>query len=127
MSGMTNYLAEQLLNQIFRTTVWTPPDTVYLALFTTAPSDTGGGTEVNGGSYSPQPVTFSPAVNATGVIANNNTVTFMNMPACTVTGAAFVDAVTGGNMLYFIDGLNRTVSVGENLFLNIGDATCSLG
>lgn len=48
------------------------PATVYLAAFTAAPDDTGGGTEVTGGSYARVPVTndatnFPAATTVSGV------------------------------------------------------------
>lgn len=120
--GMTNYLEEKLLNHVFRSTTYTPPSVVYLALFTVAPTDTGGGTEVTGGSYARQPVTYSAAVNPDGRISNSASVTFTNMPACTVVASATMDALTTGNMLtYGTLGTSRVVTAGENLTIAIAD------
>lgn len=59
MAGKTQTLEGNLLNHIFRATAYTAPTTVYVGLFTAAPSDTGGGTEVTGGSYARTGVTSS--------------------------------------------------------------------
>ena len=55
MAGKTHWFETQLLNHVFRTTAFTQPTTLYLALFTAAPNDdhTSGvptGTEVTIGS-----------------------------------------------------------------------------
>ncbi len=73
--------------------------TVYGALMTATPSDTGGGTEVTGGSYARQALTMgSPAL---GVITNSVAVNYTAMPAATVTHIAVYDALTAGNLLYY--------------------------
>jgi len=51
MSAMSNYLENELIKHIFRTGSFTKPTVLAVALFTAAPSDAGGGTEVSGGSY----------------------------------------------------------------------------
>lgn len=52
MAGKSNFLADAILNHVYRTTTYTPPATVYVALFTTMPIDAGtGGVEVTGTGY----------------------------------------------------------------------------
>jgi len=51
MSAMSDYLENQLILHIFRTGSWTKPTDLKVALYTTAPTDAGGGVEVSGGSY----------------------------------------------------------------------------
>lgn len=47
MAGnLTNYLENKLLDHFLGTTAYTMPSPVYVALFTVAPGDAGGGTEV---------------------------------------------------------------------------------
>ncbi len=46
MSSLSNYFEEALLNHIFRNTTWSRPATIYVALFTTSPSDDDSGVEV---------------------------------------------------------------------------------
>jgi hypothetical protein len=45
---MSDYLENNLILHIFRTGSWTKPTDLKLALYTAAPSDSGGGTEVAG-------------------------------------------------------------------------------
>ena len=44
MSSFSDYLESAVLNHVFRNTPLTSPASVQVALFTAAPSDTGGGT-----------------------------------------------------------------------------------
>ena len=78
-----------------------PPTTIYVALFTVTPGPAGGGTEVAGGGYGRQTVTFGPASN--GQVVSTAAVNFpiATAPWGTITAFALFDASSGGNMLYF--------------------------
>lgn len=97
----TNFLETQLLNHVLRNTPYSQPTTVFAALFTAAPDETGSGTEVTGGSYARQPVTFNaPAPDS---VDNTADVLFPVATADwgTVVAFAIMDAASAGNMLYF--------------------------
>src|SRR5262245_10711430 len=47
----SDYLENLVIDHLFRTRTWTKPAALYVALFTAAPTDAGGGTEVTGGGY----------------------------------------------------------------------------
>lgn len=97
----TNYLETALIDHVLRNTTFTSPTTIYVALFTVAPDETGGGTEVAGGSYARQSSTFSaPAPDTT---SNVSDVTFPVATANwgTIVAFALMDAASGGNMLYY--------------------------
>lgn len=98
MSAMTNYLANQIRDHVLRNVAYTSPGTVYLALFTTATTEAGGGTEVTGGSYARQAITFAGP--SAGLAEQSGSITFASMPAVTVVAAAIMDAATVGNMLF---------------------------
>src|SRR5690348_2471636 len=67
MSGaFSTYLKNALLNATIRNVTYTSPAIVYLALFTTDPGAGNTGTEVTGGSYARQAVTFSAPVAGPG-------------------------------------------------------------
>jgi len=51
MSALSDYLENKLIDHILRGQTLTAPANVWIALFTAAPNDAGGGTEVSGGSY----------------------------------------------------------------------------
>jgi len=99
MSGFTDYLEDALLKHVFTNTAYTSPTTVYAALFTVAPSDTGGGTEVSGGAYARQSMAFS--VSGTGTLATNSAA--VEYPTATadygtVVAVGIFDASTSGNL-----------------------------
>lgn len=122
MSAMSNFLETKLLDHVLRNVSYTPPATVYVALYTVAASDTGGGTEVTGGSYARQSVAFGVAASPGGTSANTAVITFTNMPACTVVSMGIFDAVSAGNLLLHAAlTTNRVVAAAENLTISIGD------
>src|SRR5574341_928044 len=49
--AMTTFLANEIIDHVFSAATYTAPATTNTALYTAAPSDAGGGTEVTGGSY----------------------------------------------------------------------------
>ena len=57
MAGFSDHLEDELLDHVFGGADYTRPTTLYLALYTAAPSDAGGGTECAGGSYARASVT----------------------------------------------------------------------
>jgi hypothetical protein len=119
MAALTDYLENALLNATLRAITYTSPTTVYLALFTTATTDAGGGTEATGGSYARQAVTFAAPSN--GATENTGAVNFTNMPAITVTNCAIYDASTAGNMMFHgALGSSRTTQAGDTLSFAAG-------
>lgn len=97
-----------------------PPATTtrYLALF----DDTD--TEVTGGSYARQAVTFA-TTGTDGLVENSGTVTFPNMPAVTVESGRLYDAATSGNALTALTALSspKTLTAGQAAVLSAGDIT----
>ena len=57
MAAASDYLEDILFNWYFRGVAHTPPATFYVGLFTAAPTDAGGGTEVTGGGYARAAIT----------------------------------------------------------------------
>jgi len=102
MSSFSDYTENLVLTYLFTTGSVTRPTAWYVGLFTAAPSDTGGGTEVTGNAY---------ARVVTGTISGSGTATtFSNAAAIefaaasggnwgTVGWAGIFDASTGGNLL----------------------------
>jgi len=122
MAEFTDYLENKIIDHMLRNQSYTPPATIYLALFTTAPGDAGGGTEVSGGSYARQAVTLSAA--SGGASENSADITFPTATADwgTVTHVALMDALTGGNMLMHTPlDASKTVNDGDTFKINAGD------
>jgi hypothetical protein len=127
MSEMSNYLENELINVTLRATSYTAPTTVYVALYTTDPTDADTGTEVTGGSYARTAVTFAAPSN--GVTTNNADVTF---PTCTlawgtVTHIGIKDALTAGNLLYHspLDA-SKTIDLGDIFKITTGNLSVTL-
>jgi len=120
MGAMTDYLADALRDHVLRNTTYTSPATVYAALFSTATTEVGTGTEVTGGSYARQAVTFSAGTPAGQAIAGG--ISFSSMPTVTVVALAIYDAASGGNMLFHgrLPSARAVVS-GETYVLNSSD------
>lgn len=100
MSDMSDDLETKFLNISLRGATWVVVATVYLALFITATTDAGGGTEVTGGSYARQAATFGAP--SGGASTTTGDITFPTATADwgTVTHAAIYDAVSSGNSQY---------------------------
>jgi hypothetical protein len=126
MAGnLTDYLENKLLDHFLGTTAYTSPAAVYVGLFTVAPSDAGGGTEVTGGSYARQAATFTAA--ASGATSNDTNIDFTGMPAATTVAIGIFDASTSGNMLlYGTLTTNKTTDAGDTLRIATGDLDISI-
>ena len=100
MAEMSNFLENALINATLRNTSYTSPTTTYLALYTTDPTDADTGTEVSGGSYARQAITFASPSN--GVTSNSAAIEFPTATGSwgTITHIGIRDAVTSGNLLY---------------------------
>ena len=131
--GTSDYLANKFIDLWFRAQAFTFPANAYFALFTTAPTNAGGGVEVNGPSYSRVSTPFSlagfsnTAAAATttvavgsggtgGVISNNLAVAFPTPLESWAAAAAegVFDSLTAGNLLFWnlLDG--RLISAGSS-------------
>jgi hypothetical protein len=126
MAGnLSNYLENKVLDHILGTTSYTMPSTVYVALYTAAPNDAGGGTEVSGGSYARQTADFDAA--ASGATQNTGNIDFVNMPASTVVAIGIHDALTSGNLLVWGTlSTNKSLDLGDTLRIATGDLDISL-
>ena len=127
MAEMSNYLENALINVTLRATSYTAPTTVYVALYTTDPTDADTGTEVTGGSYARTSVTFGAPSN--GVSTNSADVTF---PTCTsawgtVTHIGLRDASTAGNLLYHTPlDTSKTIDSGDIFKISSGNLSVTL-
>lgn len=140
MAAMSDFLENKLIDFLFRgqalgitgatAAAGTGPTSLYLGLYTANPTDTGGGTEVTGGSYTRVAVSSSLAnwagtqaaastvasSGTSGTTSNNAAITF---PAPTaawgiVTGFGIFDAASAGNLLIWgALTTNKTINNGD--------------
>lgn len=111
MGSKSDFLEKKLLDHVLGNTPYTAPSNVYVGLFTASPDDTGGGTEVTGGSYIRKTVVNSTGnwPNATGsgsgasTKTNGAAITFVKATADwgTITSIGIYDDPTAGNLLYW--------------------------
>jgi hypothetical protein len=120
MAGsLSNYAENKVLDHLMGTTTFTKP-TTYVALYTTAPTDSSAGTEVTGGSYARIAGSWDAA--SGGATANSGNLDFTGMPACTVVAVGVLDNSTGGNLLvYGTLTSNKTLDAGDTLRIATGD------
>lgn len=124
MSALSNYAEKLLLDWMMTTGSATRPTAWYVALFTAAPSDSGGGTEVTGSGYSRQSVTFDAAATPGGTTSNSNLVSFTASGGDfgTVSHIGIFDASTSGNLLWHgAMTASKSVSDGETLEFSVGN------
>lgn len=128
MAGsLSDYAENAVLNHLFRNVALTSPTTVYAALFTVAPSDTGGGTEVSGGGYARVAITFGAP--SGGAIDNSAIIDFGTATANwgTIVAMAVFDASTAGNMLAWADlTTSKAVNNGDAAQFAVGDLDISI-
>ena len=127
MTALTNIMENKLIDWLLRAqaiglngasaAAGTGLANVYVGLFTVNPSDTGGGTEVTGGSYAR--VTYASSLanwagtqsagstvassGTTGTTSNNAIMTFPTPSANwgTITGMGVFDTDTAGTLLFW--------------------------
>lgn len=124
-SGVTDYYEQKILDHMLRNQAFTPPATVYASLHTASPGDTGA-SEVTGGSYVRQAITWNAAASPGGTMTNNGAINFTGMPAATVVGIAIWDASTVGNCLWWGDTTSKATNAGDTYQIPDASLTVSL-
>lgn len=130
MANMTDYLENKLIDFLFRGASFTPPANLYIALYTVAPSDTGGGTEVTGGNYARQQLnpgasnwystqsdTTSTSTGTGGTTGNASTIAWNSVTwTGTVVAVGICDALSGGNLLFYKTlTSSKTIASGDSI------------
>ena len=103
--AFTNYLEDKVMDHVFGAGTFTKPATLYMGLFTAAPGEAGGGTEVSGGDYARQTVAFTISDDDPTQAANTSAVEFPTATASwgEVTHVGVFDALTTGNLLAYAE------------------------
>jgi hypothetical protein len=129
MAGsFTDYLEDKILKHVFTNTAYTSPTTVYVGLFTAAPTDAGGGTEVSGSGYARKSAAFT--VSGTSTLATNSSAIEFDAATGswgTIVAIAIFDAITTGNMIAWADlTASKTIASGDVLRIPTGDLDITL-
>lgn len=122
-STASDYTHNSVMGLILKNTPWTPPTSLWLALFTTIPSLNGtGGVEVSTAGTNYGRVQITAGAGWTGPsganleYSNTDNIQFL-VPTGnwgTITGAGLYDAQTGGNLMWVSTmATSKTVSNGD--------------
>jgi hypothetical protein len=131
MAGFSDYLEDKVLDHVFGGTAYTAPGTLYTLLYIQQHhTDSGGGTEVSGGSYARKSM---PAMTVSGTspteATNGAAVEFITATDSwgTVTHVGVFDASSSGNLLAWAAlTVSKTVSSGDVFRFDAGDLDITL-
>jgi hypothetical protein len=132
MAGFSRYLQQELLDHFLKTGAYTPPTHVYVALFTAAPSDTGGGTECTGTGYVRVICdVWNAATAASPSVADNTGIIDFGSAGAgdwgTITHLGLFDALTGVNLLGWVALTTpKTINNGDPVTFPAGALDVSL-
>jgi len=124
--SFSNYLETELLDHVFTNSAYTAPSTLYLALFTGAPGEAGGGTEVSGSGYLRQTAAFTVSGNTA---TNSGSIEFPTATGSygTVTHVGVFDASSSGNLLcYAALSASKAIESGDVFRVPAGDLDVTL-
>jgi len=126
--SFSNYLETEILDHVFGGNAYTAPTTMYLALYTVAPSDTGGGTEVSTTStgYARQEVAFTVSGNTA---SNTAAIEYATATANygTVVAVGVLDAETDGNLMAYASlSASKAIETGDVFRVPAGDLDITL-
>ena len=124
--SFSNTYETLVLQYTFTNTSVTRPTAWYIGLFTSAPGEAGGGTEISGNAYVREAVTFS----VTGDTATNTAAVEWPVATATwgtITHIAVYDALSGGNQIAYAALTNsKTIASGDVLRVPAGDLDITL-
>jgi len=129
MAGFSDYLENKVLEHVFENSAYTAPSTLYAALFTVAPSDTGGGTEVSGGGYVRRTAAFTVSGTNPTTATNGSAIEYPTATGNygTVVAVGVFDASSSGNLLAYANlDSSKVVSTGDVFRFNAGDLDITL-
>jgi hypothetical protein len=129
MAALSDHAEKLLLDWLMTNGSATRPTNWYIALYTAAPSDSGGGTEVSGSGYARQSATFDAASSPGGTTSNSNEITFTASGGSfgTVTHIGIFDASTSGNLLWHgALSASKTIDDGDSLVFAVGNIDLTL-
>ncbi|MFB0972095.1 MAG: hypothetical protein QMB54_03845 [Neofamilia sp.] len=132
MSKASNWLEDQIINYFYRGQQVTQPTQLYLALYTTNPTDGDSGTEVVGAGYSRKLINFNAPTqqNDRGTTTNSARIEFPRATGSWGEIAYFAirTAATGGNMLSH-GAFNKPTAIndGDQYVIEAGNLTVTVG
>jgi hypothetical protein len=127
--AFSDYVENKVLDHVVGKTSWTMPS-VWVGLYTAAPSDSGGGTECTGGSYARKSTAGSDwTAAAAGSTSNAAIITFVTPTGSwgTATHFGLFDASTAGNLLaWAVLTTSQAIGTGNTVTFAIGALVITL-
>ncbi len=130
MPGKGDYLENKVLNHVIgKSSTYTAPATVDIALYTVAPTDAAGGTEVTGGAYARKNVPNDAATwgadTTTSSKSNAIAIRFAESTASwgTVVGFAVFEPGTANQLYNGLVTPNKAIGIGITPEFGIGQLT----
>jgi hypothetical protein len=124
--SLTNAFETETLEWLFTTTGVTRPTAWYVGLYTVAPTDSGGGTEVSGFDYARVSVTLS----VTGDTATNGSALEWATATGTwgtVVAVGIFDAASAGNLIAYGNlTTSKTITTGDVFRISTGNLDITL-
>jgi len=127
----SNYLEEAIINHFFRNGNIASPSQHFLALYISEPTDYDTGTEIQGGSYQRQQISFTAPVQSNGKATTQNNAE-IRFPVATsnwgtVTHFGVCTAQTGGYLLaYAAVPLPKLIESGDEAKFNVNTLTVTI-
>jgi len=124
--SFTNFLETEILDHVFAGAAYTAPSQHYLALYTAAPGEAAGGTELSGSAYVRKAVNFATSGATT---SNNAAIEFPTATGSwgTVTHVGVFDAETSGNLMaYATLSSSKAIATGDVFRVPSGDLDITL-
>jgi len=132
MAAMSDYLENKTIDQVFRGQAYAFPATLYVGLYSAAPSEVGGGTELTGNNYARTAVAASlpnwagtqaaasstTSTGTTGTTSNNVAITFPTPSAFwgQVNAFGIFDSASGGNLMFYgVLSIAKTINQGDTV------------
>jgi hypothetical protein len=126
MAGFSDYLENAVLGYVFSGASFSQPGTKYLGLYTSAPTDAGGGTELSGSGYARQSCAFTTTA---AQASNTSAVEFPTATGSwgTIVAVGIFDASTSGNLLAWSNlTASKTIATGDVFRINAGELDVDL-
>lgn len=128
MGSFTDYMEKAVLNAFCGNGSPLASTSVWVGLYTAAPSDASGGTEATGGNYARK--SSGAWTSATALIANTATVTFATATGTwggSITHFALLDDSSTGNMIAWATlTAARTIVTNDVAIFAVGSMTIAL-
>ena len=124
MAALSDYSEKLILDYLMTSGSATRPTAWYVGLYTSAPSDAGGGTELSGNGYARETVAFAAATSGAGTTSNSGAVVFTADGGDwgSVTHMGIHDASSSGNLLWHgALAAAKTVLDGDSLEFAVGN------